>query len=164
MSPLTRRIGLIVVGLTLSTVPASGQQSGSVAGCYVFTRPYFTWTQVEASSSTSFAAQTPLVELLDEPAAYLGPQQNGRRLVVPGLRDSSARGQWYHYSRWIAVPPDSIAVSWWNGLFGTHLSLRVFPESLVGTSSYASDIGDPNAPRSHTARAALARRVPCARP
>ena len=164
MSRLARLIGLIVAGLTVWTVPARGQQTVAVAGCYVFTRPYFTWHEIEASSFTTFAAQTPLVQLLDEPAAYLGPQQNGRRLIVPGLRDSSEKVEWYRYSRWISVPPDSIALSWWNGLFGTHLSLRVFPDSLVGTSSYASDVGDPNAPRSHTARQALARRVPCPSP
>lgn len=163
MSLLARLIGLIVVGLTVWTVPTRAQQSGAVAGCYVFTRPYFTWHEIEASSFTSYAAQSPLVELLDEPAAYSGPRKDGRRLVVPGLRDSSAKEQWYRYSRWSPVAPDTIALSWWNGLFGTHLTLRVFPDSLVGTSSYASDVGDPNAPRSHTARPALARRVPCAR-
>ena len=160
-----RFVLVAALGAWTSSPPLQGQTPERIAGCYSFDRVMFRWSQFEAWSKTSFSPSTSLIELRLEPAESSDRDAGALLVRIPGLRDERERALWDRFSEWRVLPPDSVRISWWNGLSGVTLKLRWHGDTLSGQAVFAFDVGGPGMTGSSSAaRPATARRVACPTP
>jgi hypothetical protein len=154
----------VLVVLAALQTPLQAQSPTPIAGCYLFNNPVFMWTTSEQWSATQFSALSALIELRPEAVEDSTAPRDHRRVVVPGIRDSVAMRTWYRHSHWKQVGTDSVGISWWSGLYGQALTLRVSGDSLVGVREYLSDIIFSGQENRRAERPTVARRIPCPTP
>ena len=157
-------IATALVTLAAAGAPLHSQSDPEVAGCYRFSAQLFMWTVNEPWSGTVYSALSSVIELRPEPLEDPTQPRDRLRIVAPGIRDSSEMLDWYRYSHWRRVGEDSIGISWWSGLFGQSLKMRVSGDSLMGTRVYISDLDLVDRGRAVRELPTVARKIPCPTP
>jgi len=140
------RVAAVLASGVLASHRVSAQSVEAISGCYSFNKSIFSWFTYERWSETSLHGETGLIELTSEPVtrATVGAAW---RVRLPSLLDAEESARWDELSYWRRIGPDSLEVSWYNGLFGPVARMRIGGDSLVGAQHYRSDVDPFAAPR-----------------
>jgi len=153
----------ISAALVLACAPP--REARSLAACYRFDAPYFTWATYDTalgrhpgSSATIQLDTTPnLVAHRLDPNAFVAR--------VPGLADARELERRALFSYWVPRRGGRLRLRWHNGYHGPLFDLEARGDSLVGGFSMESDAGGSWSdllPWWLASRFARASRVPCA--
>lgn len=152
-------LATVLLGQACASAPAA-PPARDPAGCYRFDSAYFPVIGRHPQTGALVSLRTADLALLPAsppPDAAPHPQAPYAVRPIPFTVDTFTARRWAARSGWTPMGPDSVQVTWRNGLFGPVFRLAVRGDSLRGTVVHTTDVVGPPVRRG----AAAAIRVSC---